>query len=64
MLLHPQRLSGSAGDQYRAAANVSRSGNAGRIVHWTEAVQHLLRTYETEATISDAIEDFMITSPN
>lgn len=47
MLLLPNSLVGNAGDQYRANANGPRSGNFSVIVHWLEAVQHLLRTYAT-----------------
>lgn len=55
MVLLPHLLSGSAGDQYRADANGSSSGNAGAIIEWLEAVQNLLRTYATETAIGDAI---------
>lgn len=58
VLLH-YRISGSSRDQYRVAANDSRSVKSGGIVYWPESVQHLLRTYETEAAIGEAIDNFL-----
>lgn len=54
LLLH--FLTGGSTDHYREAANGPRSGNVGSIVHWPEAVQHLLRTYETKQAITSPLE--------
>lgn len=59
MAFKPHRLSVSACDQLRTAANGSRSGNSGFIFHNPEAVQHLLRTYANEAAISEVIDNFL-----
>lgn len=57
MVLLTHFLAGSAADQYRAAANGSRSDNVGGIFHWLKAVQHLLPTYTTEQSITEAIDE-------
>lgn len=44
--------------QCRASTNGSRTGTSGGIVHWSDAVQYLLRTYAAETAISEAIDDF------
>lgn len=58
MVLLPHLLTGSAGVHCRAAANGSRSGRIGGIIHWHVAVQHLLRTYATEKSITETFDDF------
>lgn len=58
MVLLPHLLTGSVTDQYRAAANESRSSTIGGIVHWLQDVQHLLRTYVTKREITEALDEF------
>lgn len=55
MVLLPHFLDRSAADQYRGAANGSSSGNVGGIVHWSEAVHHLMRTYTTKTGITEGL---------
>lgn len=47
-----------AEEAYSASKNVSRTGPSGTIVHWPEAVQHLIHTDATENSIFEAIDDF------
>lgn len=64
MLLLRPFLSVSAGDQFHASLNSSRSGNFCVIVNWLEVVQHLLRRYTTDATICGATHELFTILPN
>lgn len=55
MVLLSHLLTGNAGGQCLAAANGSRSGNTGGIVHYSEAVHQLLHTYATEQAFTKAL---------
>lgn len=58
MVLLAHLSAGNAGDQYRATSNGSRSENVDGVIHLPETVQHLLRTYDTEQTITEELDDF------
>ena len=57
----PRFLSGSAETRYRAARGSSRTG---AIRSWPDAVQYLLRTYATPASIREAVAKVSSTKQN
>lgn len=48
MVLLSHILSSNVGNQYWAAADVSRSCSVGDIVQWSDAVHHFFRKYNAE----------------
>lgn len=60
LVIIPHLQTGNEGDQYRAIANGYALETSVEIFHWPEVVENLLPTYETEQSITEALEDSTI----